>query len=83
MSLKPFTDVEAAIAAVEAFDREVRKFELAIGDNLQDYLGVQMAQITDRALARGWEPISFLQKDGFRLYRYQAMRRYTEPRPQP
>jgi hypothetical protein len=74
MSLKPFTDVEAAIAAVEAFDKEVKKFELAIGDNLQDCIGLQMAQITDRALARGWEPCGFVQKNGFRLYRYEAMR---------
>jgi len=34
-----------------------------------------MAQITDRALARGWEPISFMQKNGFRRYRFKAMRR--------
>ncbi len=77
MPLHPFTSVDAAIAAVEALDGELEKFELAVADNLQDYLGVQMAQITDSALARGWEPVSFLQKEGFRLYRYEAMRRYT------
>ncbi len=53
-----------------------QKFELAVADSLQDYLGVQMAPITDCALARGWEPVSFLQKDGFRVYRYEAMRSY-------
>jgi len=73
-SVRPFTDVEAAMAAVEALDGELRKFELAVGDNLQDSIGLQMAQITDRALARGWEPSGFIQKDGFRLYRYRAMR---------
>lgn len=72
--VRPFTSVEAAIVAVESLDRELKKFELAVADSLQDYLGVQMAQITDCALARGWEPVSFLQKDGFRLYRYEAMR---------
>jgi hypothetical protein len=77
MPLHPFTSVDAAIAAVEALDGELEKFELAVADNLQDYLGVQMAQITDSALARGWEPVSFLQKEGFRLYRYEAMRSYT------
>ena len=70
----PFNRVEAAIAAVEGFDRDLRKFDLAVSDNLQDAIGLQMAQITDRALARGWEPISFVQKDGFRLYRFKAMR---------
>jgi hypothetical protein len=74
--VRPFTNVEAAIAALESLDRELKKFELAVADSLQDYLGVQMAQITDCALARGWEPVSFLQKDGFRVYRYEAMRSY-------
>ncbi|OAK58862.1 hypothetical protein A3K87_27905 [Variovorax paradoxus] len=77
MPLHPFTSVDAAIAAVEALDGGLEKFELAVADSLQDYLGVQMAQITDSALARGWEPVSFLQKEGFRLYRYEAMRSYT------
>jgi hypothetical protein len=76
--VRPFATVEAAIGAIEALDRELRKFELAVADSLQDFLGVQMAQITDCALARGWEPISFLQKDGFRLYRYEAMRSYSK-----
>ena len=31
-------------------------------------------QITDSPLARGWEPISFVQRDGFRTYRHKAMR---------
>ena len=44
-----------------------------MADSLQDYLGVQMAQITDCALARGWEPLSFMQREGFRVYRYEAM----------
>ncbi|WP_295978962.1 hypothetical protein [uncultured Variovorax sp.] len=72
--VRPFTCVEAAIAAVESLERELRKFELAVADSLQDYLGVQMAQITDCALARGWEPVSFMQHEGFRVYRYEAMR---------
>lgn len=73
--MHPFSSVEGAIAAIDALDRGLREFELSVSDNLQDYLGVQMAQITDRALARGWEPISFMQKNGFRRYRFKAMRR--------
>jgi len=72
--VRPFTSVDAAVAAVESLDRDLKKFELAVADSLQDYLGVQMAQITDCALARGWEPVSFMQRDGFRVYRYEAMR---------
>lgn len=73
--MHPFSSVEGAIAAIDALDRGLREFELSVSDSLQDYLGVQMAQITDRALARGWEPISFMQKNGFRRYRFKAMRR--------
>ena len=73
--MHPYSSVEGAIAAIDALDRGLREFELSVSDNLQDYLGVQMAQITDRALARGWEPISFMQKNGFRRYRFKAMRR--------
>ncbi|MFS2053842.1 hypothetical protein ACEN8K_33940, partial [Variovorax sp. CT11-76] len=43
-------------------------------DGLQDYLGVQMAQITDCALTRGWEPVGFVQDEGFRVYRYERVR---------
>jgi hypothetical protein len=73
--MHPFSSVEGAVAAIDALDRGLREFELSVSDKLQDYLGVQMAQITDRALARGWEPISFMQKNGFRRYRFKAMRR--------
>ena len=41
--VRPFGDVEAAIAAIEALDRDLRKLELAVADSLQDYLGLQMA----------------------------------------
>lgn len=74
MPLHPFTSVDAAIAAVEALDGELEKFELAVADSLQDYLGVQMAQITDCALTRGWEPVGFVQDEGFRVYRYERVR---------
>ena len=72
--MHPFSSVEGAIAAIDALDRRLREFELSVSDELQDYLGVQMAQITDRALSRGWEPISFMQKNGYRRYRFKAMR---------
>lgn len=73
-AVQPFSSVDEAIAAVDALDSELDKFELAVADSLQDHLGVQMAQINDRALARGWEPLSFVQQNGFRRYRYKAMR---------
>lgn len=71
--VRAFTTVAAAIEALDALDGELRKFEIALADSLQDYLGVNMAMITDRALARGWEPCGFVQKNGFRVYRYETM----------
>ena len=66
-SISPFTDVDAAIAAAEVFEGEVRKFELAVADYQQ------VAPIADRALERGWELIGFVQRQGFRLYRCEAV----------
>lgn len=33
-----------------------------------------MAIITDKVLARGWEPGGFIQKDGYRIYLYKEAR---------
>ena len=38
-----------------------------------DPVGVNMAIITDKILARGWEPNGFTQHAGYRLYRYKSM----------
>jgi hypothetical protein len=44
---------------------------LPISDELQDPVGVNIAINTDCALAKGWEPNGFEQRDGFRIYHYK------------
>ena len=49
------------------------ELELAISDELQDPIGMNMALITDRILAKGWEPDGFKQENGYRVYLYKEM----------
>ena len=72
MSNRVFTDVESALAAIDSFASRPEEFELPLSDHLQDPVGINMAVITDRALARGWLPAGFEQRDGYRLYRYSG-----------
>jgi hypothetical protein len=69
----PLDNVDRARALVDAFDGDPSEFALAVADRLLDPVGVNMALITDRALARGWEPDGFEQRVGFRIYRYKLM----------
>ena len=42
-------------------------------DALNDQVGINMAIITDRVLARGWQPNGFVQANGYRIYRYELL----------
>lgn len=68
----PVQDVEQAIMLVEAFSGRAEDFTLAVSDELQDEIGINMALITDHILKKGWEPDGFSQQDGYRLYRYKT-----------
>lgn len=70
---EPFVDIKAAMEAVDAYAGSVGDFVLPIADVLQDPMGMHMALITDRILAKGWEPDGFEQRSGYRLYRYKEM----------
>jgi hypothetical protein len=70
MQDNPFADIESAISAIDRFLGRPEDFRLAISDSLLDPIGVNMAMITDRILARGWFPVGFEQRDGYRLYSY-------------
>jgi hypothetical protein len=70
--MRPVADIDDAIALIVAHEGSAEEFALPISDNLLDPAGVNMAVITDRILERGWEPDGFLQKDGYRLYRYKT-----------
>ena len=70
----PFTDVQAAVAAVKSYNGSPENFTLPIADSLQDPMGMYMAIITDSILVRGWEPNGFEQRESFRVYRYKEMK---------
>jgi hypothetical protein len=71
--MNPFNNVNEAVSSIDAFEGNPEEFVLAISDNLQDPIGINMSIITDRILAKGWEPNGFEQKNGFRLYLYKRM----------
>jgi len=70
----PFTDVHAAVAAVESYSGSPEDFTLSIADTLQDPVGMYMAIITDSILAKGWEPHGFEQRENFRIYKNRPLR---------
>lgn len=71
--MQAFTEVDEAIASVDAYEGEPEEFVLPIAEALLDPVGIHMAMITDRVLARGWEPDGFEQASGYRVYRYKRM----------
>jgi hypothetical protein len=71
---KPIASVEEGLHLVDSFIGNVQDFELAVPDSLLDPVGVNMALITDRALARGWEPNGFTQRQGYRILRYKEFK---------
>ena len=71
MSIDAYTDVRKAMQAVDSFTGPPTDFILAVADSMNDQIGMNLALITDRILAKGWEPDGFLQKSGYRLYRYK------------
>ena len=72
MKVDPIDNIEQARALIEAFSGRGEDFTLAVSDELQDAIGMNMAIITDYILKRGWEPDSFSQHDGYRVYRYKT-----------
>ena len=71
--MNPFNNLNEAVNYIDAFEGNPEEFILAISDDLQDHIGMNMATITDRILAKGWEPNGYEQKNGFRLYLYKIM----------
>ena len=68
----PFETVEDAVRAVREYQGRPEDFELAIADSMNDAVGINMAIVGDAILKRGWWPDGFVQKDGYRIYRYKA-----------
>lgn len=71
MNMKPVTNVDDAISLIAKYQGIAEDFELPISNALLDPVDITMALITDRILEKGWEPDGFVQKDGYRIYRYK------------
>ncbi|MCC4589967.1 hypothetical protein LL974_02330 [Xanthomonas campestris pv. cannae] len=69
--MKPVESVEEAQLLVDSFEGSPSDFRLQIPDRLNDSHGINIAIITDRILARGWEPDGFVQEGDHRIYRYK------------
>ncbi len=67
------TTLDEAITIVENYAGLAENLELAIADTLLDPAGMNMAIITDKILAKGFEPNGFQQKEGFRVYKYKEL----------
>ncbi len=71
--MKPIITVDEAKASIKSFAGAAEDFSLPISNEMQDPLGVNMAIIIDCALAKGWEPNGFEQREGFKVYRYKVL----------
>jgi hypothetical protein len=67
------SSVPEGIKLIDSFVGNPEDFELAVPETLLDLVGVSMAIITDRVLARGWQPDGFTQHPGYRLFRYKEL----------
>ena len=70
--MKPVTTVNDAISVIARYEGIAEDFELPISNVLLDPAAINMAMITDSILEKGWEPDGFVQKDGYRVYRYKT-----------
>ena len=62
--------LEEATTYIKSQDQAAHGFQMSISNKSLDGVGVNMAVITDFALANGWWPDGFEQQEGFRVYRY-------------
>ena len=70
--MTPYTTIEAAHKAITEFDGSPNDFSLPVSDEMQDQMGIAAAVITDAALAKGWHPAGYEQRDGYRIYRFNS-----------
>ena len=70
--MEPIANIVEALKTVKEHDGLPEEFQLPISDSINDSLGINMAIITDAILKRGWLPNGFIQKEGFRIYLYEA-----------
>lgn len=67
----PVHTVVQALARIDAFAGSAAEFLLTVHESLLDPVGLNMALITDRILAKGWEPDGFIVHEDCRVLRYK------------
>ena len=72
--MKPIASVEEGVGLVNSFKGKAEEFILAVPDSMLDPVGFNMAIITDRILARGWQPAGLTQAEGYKIYRYEEIK---------
>lgn len=70
--MEPIVDIDEALKRIEEHHGPPEEFQLSISDSINDSSGLNMAILTDAILKRGWLPNGFIQKEGFRIYLYEA-----------
>ena len=71
--MKPIDNLEEALQLIDAFTCPPEAFRLPLSIELHDPIGMNLAIITDRILAKGWEPDGFEQEDNYWIYRYKYL----------
>jgi hypothetical protein len=69
--MNPFDDVKKAMEFIDSYDGTAEDLGLPISNKLLDPMGMNMAIVTDRILAKGFMPNGFIQKVGYRIYKYK------------
>ena len=67
----PISSAHEGMQRVDDFVGDPAEFELVVPHSLLDPLGVTMAMIMDRVLARDWEPDIFRDEGDCRIFRYR------------
>ena len=67
----PISSASEGMAFIDSFAGLPEDFELAVPHGLLDPIGITVAMLTDRALARDWEPDGFTDEGGCRIFRYK------------
>ncbi len=72
--MKLIADVREAVKAIDDFNARMNDFALCLAESIHDPVGMNISNlITDRVLARGWEPAGVEWRAGARVYRYKPM----------
>lgn len=71
--MTPFENLDSALDYVKSYEGDAAGLALAVSDEMNDPVGMNMAIICDCLLGKDIEPNGFEQKVGYRIYRYKKL----------